>query len=73
LQTATIKLQRAEGDVADLFAAHQKTFPDVAMGSYPSFAEGRISTQLVLRSTDSARLAAARESLEVKLKRARLL
>jgi molybdopterin-biosynthesis enzyme MoeA-like protein len=68
LQTATINLSRAEGEVADLFAAHQKTFPDVSMGSYPSFAEGHVSTQLVLRSTDSARLAAARASLEVKLK-----
>ena len=68
MQTATIKLQRAEGDVADLFAAHQQTFPDVAMGSYPSFSEGRISTQLVLRATDSVRLAAALESLESKLK-----
>jgi molybdenum cofactor synthesis domain-containing protein len=73
LQTATIKLVRAEGDVADLFAAHQQTFPDVAMGSYPSFSEGRISTQLVLRSTDSARLAAARDSLEHKLKACGLL
>jgi hypothetical protein len=43
-------------------------FPDVAMGSYPSFTEGRISTQLVLRSTDSQRLAAARDSLVLKLK-----
>ncbi len=68
LQTATIKLHRAEGEVADLFAAHQQTFPDVAMGSYPSFSEGRISTQLVLRSTDSARLAAAHDILAVKLK-----
>jgi molybdenum cofactor synthesis domain-containing protein len=68
LQTATIKLARAEGEVADLFAAHQKAFPDVAMGSYPSFSEGRISTQLVLRSTDSARLAAAHDGLAVKLK-----
>ena len=65
--TATIKLSRAEGDVADLFAAHQQTFPDVAMGSYPSFAEGRVSTQLVLRSTDSATLESARASLEEKL------
>jgi molybdenum cofactor synthesis domain-containing protein len=73
MQTATIKLSRAEGDVADLFAQHQKTFPDVAMGSYPSFADGRISTQLVLRSTDSARLAAAHESLETKLKACGLL
>ena len=65
--TATIKLSRAEGDVADLFAAHQQTFPDVAMGSYPSFAEGRVSTQLVLRSIDSAALEGARASLEEKL------
>lgn len=73
MQTATIKLQRAEGDVADLFAAHQKIFPDVTMGSYPSFSDGRISTQLVLRSTDSARLEAARASLELKLRENRLL
>ena len=65
--TATIKLSRAEGDVADLFAAHQQTFPDVAMGSYPSFAEGRVSTQLVLRSINSAALESARASLEEKL------
>jgi molybdenum cofactor synthesis domain-containing protein len=68
LQTQTIKLARAEGDVADMFAAHQQTFPDVTMGSYPSFSDGRISTQLVLRSTDSARLAHACETLMSKLK-----
>jgi molybdenum cofactor synthesis domain-containing protein len=64
LLTATIQLFRPEGDVADLFAAHQQTFPDVAMGSYPSFAEGRVSTQLVLRATDSSLLQRAREELE---------
>jgi molybdenum cofactor synthesis domain-containing protein len=73
MRTATIKLQRAEGDVADLFAAHQKIFPDVTMGSYPSFTDGRISTQLVLRSTDSARLEAARAALELKLRVNKLL
>jgi molybdenum cofactor synthesis domain-containing protein len=62
--TATIQLFRPEGDVADLFAAHQKVFPSVAMGSYPSFTAGRISTQLVLRSTDSTLLQRAREELE---------
>jgi molybdenum cofactor synthesis domain-containing protein len=73
MQTATIKLQRAEGDVADLFAAHQKIFPDVTMGSYPSFTDGRISTQLVLRSTNSARLEVARAELELKLRANKLL
>ena len=73
MQTSTIKLTRAEGDVADLFAAHQKTFPDVAMGSYPSFIDGRISTQLVLRSTNSAPLVEAHDSLAAKLKACGLL
>jgi molybdenum cofactor synthesis domain-containing protein len=73
MRTATIKLQRAEGDVADLFAAHQKIFPDVTMGSYPSFTDGRISTQLVLRATDSTRLEAARAALELKLRDNKLL
>ncbi len=73
MQSATIRLLRAEGDVADLFAAHQEIFPDVTMGSYPSFSEGRISTQLVLRSTDSARLEAARSALELKLRNSGLL
>ncbi len=62
--TATIHLLRAEGDVADLFAAHQKTFPDVAMGSYPTFQSGRPTTQLVLRSTDSRMLQRALDELE---------
>ncbi len=68
--TSTIQLSRAEGDVADLFATHQQKFPDVAMGSYPSFAEGRVSTQLVLRSTDSALLERAQQAL-LQLLRAR--
>jgi molybdenum cofactor synthesis domain-containing protein len=73
MQTTTIKLNRAEGEVADIFAAHQKTFPDVTMGSYPSFSDGRISTQLVLRSTNSARLSAATNALELKLRANKLL
>jgi molybdenum cofactor synthesis domain-containing protein len=71
--TATIHLFRPEGDVADLFAAHQQTFPDVAMGSYPSFVDGRASTQLVLRSTDSSLLQRAREELERVLAARKLL
>ena len=68
MQAVTIVIARPEGDVADLFAAHQQTFPDVAMGSYPAFTENRFTTQLVLRSTNSARLDAAKQGLESKLK-----
>lgn len=73
LQTSTIMLARAEGDVADLFAEHQEMYPDVAMGSYPSFTAAGVKTQLVLRSVDSARLETAVETLTVKLKVNRLL
>jgi molybdenum cofactor synthesis domain-containing protein len=73
MQTATIRLARAEGDVADLFAAHQMKFPDVAMGSYPTFTEGHVTTQLVLRATDSERLATAQSALESELRARGLL
>ena len=63
-----IELFRPEGEIADLFGAHQKEFPDVAMGSYPFQRDGRIfGTNLVLRSTDATRLAAALAGLKAKL------
>lgn len=63
----TIALDRPESQIADLFAAHQKRYPDVAMGSYPSMRDGRPATDLVLRSVDPARLGEARDSLKAAL------
>lgn len=63
LNTVSIVVARAEGEIADLFAAHQAAYPDVAMGSYPSFADGRYRTELVLRSADPGRLDTARVEL----------
>jgi molybdenum cofactor synthesis domain-containing protein len=63
VNTVSIVLRKAEGDIADLFAAHQKRYPDVAMGSYPSFADGNYRTELVLRSADPALLEEARAEL----------
>ena len=49
-----------EGDLAGPFGKVQERFPDVGMGSYPSYQEGvGFTTTLVLRSRDEARLAAA--------------
>jgi molybdopterin-biosynthesis enzyme MoeA-like protein len=46
-----------EGDLGGPFAALQKRFPDVSMGSYPHYEEGvGFTTTLVLRSRDGARL-----------------
>jgi molybdenum cofactor synthesis domain-containing protein len=63
----TIALQRPESQIADLFAAHQALYPDIAMGSYPAMRDGMPSVELVLRGVDPARLASAVSELKVKL------
>ncbi len=63
----TIALASAEGEVADLFAEHQRAYPDIAMGSYPKMKDGRYHTELVLRGCDEAELADAARSLREKL------
>jgi molybdenum cofactor synthesis domain-containing protein len=67
MNAVSVVVERAEGDIADLFAEHQKDFPDVAMGSYPAFVDGAYRTELVLRGTSPARLQSAAESLKAKL------
>lgn len=63
-----IELMRGEGEIAELFGEVQKEFPDVSMGSYPFNREARVfGTQLVLRSIDPERLAAAEARLKERL------
>jgi molybdenum cofactor synthesis domain-containing protein len=67
--SVTIELLRPEGEIAELFGETQKEFPDVSMGSYPFNREARVfGTQLVLRSTDAVRLAAAEARLRERLR-----
>jgi molybdenum cofactor synthesis domain-containing protein len=57
-----------EGDVAEPLGAVQKRFPDVSMGSYPSFEEGvGPTTTLVLRARDEALLDEAEAAVKVML------
>lgn len=63
MNSVSIVLAVPEGDIADLFAAHQRAWPDVAMGSYPSFTNGIYRTELVLRGLDAARLDTAKAEL----------
>jgi molybdenum cofactor synthesis domain-containing protein len=65
--SVSIDLAHPEGAIAELFGAHQKDFPDVPMGSYPTFRDNRPMTQLVLRSVDPERLEAAASGLKNKL------
>ena len=63
VNSVSIVLSQPEGEIADLFASQQQLYPDVAMGSYPSFDNGRYRTELVLRCSDLKRLEEARASL----------
>ena len=59
----SIRVNAPEGQVAALLADCQRTFPDVAMGSYPFFEDERPGTNLVLRSTEEGRLRLAKADL----------
>ncbi|MGI9383668.1 MAG: competence/damage-inducible protein A [Methyloligellaceae bacterium] len=52
----TVRVDQPEGDVAPGLRRVQDVFPDVQMGSYPFFEEGRLGTRLVLRSIEVDRL-----------------
>lgn len=65
--SSTIKVHGPEGEVADLLTEHQSAFCDVSMGSYPSFADGVMRCELVLRSIDADRLKKADAAVRQKL------
>jgi len=72
--SVTIELLKPEGEVAAPLEQAQKAFPDVPMGSYPFVRDGRLyGTELVLRATDEARLAAAEADLRARLAAAGLI
>jgi molybdenum cofactor synthesis domain-containing protein len=67
MHSVSIDLLRPEGEIADMFGAHQKEYPEVIMGSYPMLRDNKPCTQLVLRSTDAALLAKAEAEIKAKL------
>ncbi|HDL16228.1 MAG TPA: competence/damage-inducible protein A, partial [Rhizobiales bacterium] len=50
LLTRSVRVDRPEGEMAPGLAKLQEEFSDVPMGSYPFFENGRLGTNLVLRS-----------------------
>lgn len=63
----TIPINRPESEIAAIFAAHQRAYPDILMGSYPRYRDGQPATDLVLRFTDSAILERCVNELRSKL------
>ncbi len=67
MHTVAIDLDHPEGAIAEMFGAHQKLYPEVAMGSYPTIRDNRPCTQLVLRSIEQNKLDEAAATLRAKL------
>jgi len=63
VMSVTIKAAVGEGTIGGPLGALQEQYPDVKMGSYPQMGKDRIMTELVLRSSDPARLEEAAEKV----------
>jgi len=59
LLSQSLRVMRGEGEIAADFGALAAEFPDLSMGSYPFTTNGAYGTNLVIRGTDPARVAAA--------------
>jgi molybdenum cofactor synthesis domain-containing protein len=59
-----------ESEVAELLAGVERAHPGCQIGSYPFFREGRVGANFVVRSTDSAALAACEANLAARLEEA---
>ncbi|WP_376875506.1 competence/damage-inducible protein A [Albirhodobacter sp. R86504] len=58
------RVQRPESDVADQLRALADAYPALSFGSYPFTIKGEYGTNLVVRGTDAALLAAAYDDLK---------
>lgn len=59
LLSQSLRVNRGEGEIAGPFGDLAAEFPDLSMGSYPFVQNGVLGTNLVIRGTDSGRLATA--------------
>jgi molybdenum cofactor synthesis domain-containing protein len=73
VNAVSLTVAHPEADLAELFAAHQDAYPDIAMGSYPAFVDGGYRTELVLRGRVPERLKLAAGELREKLAAAGLI
>ena len=59
----TVRTNLPEGIIAEPLGELQKRYPDLDIGSYPAFRNGKPSVSLVLRGTEDARLGEASREL----------
>jgi molybdenum cofactor synthesis domain-containing protein len=67
----TVRADLREGDIGSPLAAIAKAYPDVMIGSYPFQDDGRPNTNIVIRSRDAKKLAAAKAAVDAMLAQVR--
>jgi molybdenum cofactor synthesis domain-containing protein len=63
LLSDSLRVMSGEGDIAARFGAIAARYPALSMGSYPFVRDGAQGTNLVVRGTDAAAIAAAMDEL----------
>ncbi|WP_372837615.1 competence/damage-inducible protein A [Phaeovulum sp.] len=63
LVTQSLRVMRAEASLAEPLSALAASWPDLSLGSYPFVQDGIFGSNLVVRGTDPARVAAAMDAL----------
>ncbi len=59
LLSQSLRVNRGEGEIAEVFGALAAEFPELSMGSYPFIQNGAHGTNLVIRGTDASQIATA--------------
>jgi molybdenum cofactor synthesis domain-containing protein len=67
LLSETVHCHYGEGTIGGPLGEIQNSHPDTIIGSYPKFQDGTFWTELVIRSRDAGKLAAARQAVEAML------
>ncbi|MEL6126998.1 MAG: competence/damage-inducible protein A, partial [Pseudomonadota bacterium] len=63
LLSETVRIDQPEGALAAPLGAIAAGYPEVSIGSYPFTRDGRFGSNVVLRASDPALLAAAKEAV----------
>jgi molybdopterin-biosynthesis enzyme MoeA-like protein len=69
LLSESVRANLREGDIGSPLAEIAKAYPEVMIGSYPFQEDGRPNTNIVVRSRDPQKLAAAKAAVEAMLAR----
>ncbi len=63
LQSDTVRIDRGEGDIAQVLTGLAKAHPELSIGSYPFQRKGKFGSNIVIRGSDAAAISMVRAAL----------